>query len=615
MTLVFAAIAPHGGLAVAEACSPDEMQLARATRSGMEDLGRAFATAKPEAVIVATPHNVHISNSFGVVVAGRIAGNLGDDTPQRVALDVPGDTRLAWLVLETLAGENLPAVGVSYGSNDPAAAVAPMDWGVLIPLWFMGGREDPPLPLVVVTPARDLPADDHVLAGAAIAAAAAASGGRVAFIASADHGHAHRADGPYGYHSSAKVYDDLICRLVRADTLSGLRDIPLTLVEHAKADSWWQMLMLLGATGDGWHGRLISYEAPTYFGMLTAAYEPSSAGVPPTPAACRGRTSPRSGEVKLAAVPHHGLVHTLGPELERAYGDPLVGGVDGRRRVEVWRDVEGKEPVGADPKAREVARIGAAGDKRRHRHAPRIGLRQNGGEEVELRQVDLGLRRPDQRHLDLLLGSDHLAQLAEHVLGSITRQEAPVELHPHLAWDHVDLQPSAHDGRVYGVVQRCIQAAAQRTQLVERIVGSRGIEEGGDAALQRLVERVPNRLELVAGRGRDVQRQPAAIKLGGQLPELGHRASAGGDGTMAARSAQRDHHLAAALFRDHDRVEPPAAKMERNASRFADRVTDAGEKLRVRFDQPPRTGHATCLFVREHGQHEVTRRSAVSLGA
>ncbi|OLC23693.1 MAG: hypothetical protein AUH40_10560 [Chloroflexi bacterium 13_1_40CM_65_17] len=283
MTLVFAAIAPHGGLAVAEACRPDEMQLARATRSGMEDLGRAFATAKPEAVIVATPHNVHISNSFGVVVAGRIAGNLGDDTPQRVALDVPGDTRLAWLVLETLAGENLPAVGVSYGSNDPAAAVAPMDWGVLIPLWFMGGREDPPLPLVVVTPARDLPADDHVLAGAAIAAAAAASGRRVAFIASADHGHAHRADGPYGYHSSAKVYDDLICRLVRADTLSGLRDIPLTLVEHAKADSWWQMLMLLGATGDGWHGRLISYEAPTYFGMLTAAYEPSSAGVPPHP--------------------------------------------------------------------------------------------------------------------------------------------------------------------------------------------------------------------------------------------------------------------------------------------------------------------------------------------
>src|SRR6267143_3880248 len=274
MGLVFAAIAPHGGLAIAEACRPDEMRLARATRSGMEELGRAFAAAKPHAVVVATPHNVHISNSFGVVVAGRIAGNLGEETPKPVALDVPGHAPLAWRRLETLIADGLPAVGVSFGSNDPSTAVAPMDWGVLIPLWFMGGRQDPPLPVVVMAPARDLSAEEHVRAGAAVASAAAASGRRVAFIASADHGHAHRADGPYGFHSNARVYDDLVVELVGGDRLAGLVDVPIALVEEAKADSWWQMLMLLGATGEGWRGRLISYEAPTYFGMLTAAYEP-----------------------------------------------------------------------------------------------------------------------------------------------------------------------------------------------------------------------------------------------------------------------------------------------------------------------------------------------------
>ena len=45
------------------------------------------------------------------------------------------------------------------------------------------------------------------------------------------------------------------------------------MVENARADSWWQMLMLHGAT-PGWRGELVSYEAPTYFGMLTAAYSP-----------------------------------------------------------------------------------------------------------------------------------------------------------------------------------------------------------------------------------------------------------------------------------------------------------------------------------------------------
>jgi aromatic ring-opening dioxygenase LigB subunit len=277
MALVFAAIAPHGGLAIAEACTPEERDIATITQAGMRDLGRLFAAARPQAVVVATPHNVHIAGALGVVIAGRVAGSLAG-APPSVALDVPGEVALSWLLLESLLARGLPAVGVSFGANDPASSVAPMDWGVLIPLWFMGGRNDPPLPLVVITPARDLPAADHVQAGAVIAAAAGASGLRVAFIASADHGHAHDPEGPYGYHPDARVYDELIVELVRGDRLDRLTEIPIELVEQAKADSWWQMLMLHGATGSGWRGRLISYEAPTYFGMLTAAYEPVTRG-------------------------------------------------------------------------------------------------------------------------------------------------------------------------------------------------------------------------------------------------------------------------------------------------------------------------------------------------
>ena len=272
MGLVFAAIAPHGGLAIAEACSPAERSLAIPTRAGMEELGRLFTAARPEAVVVATPHNVHISNAMGVIVAGRIAGRLAG-APPSVALDVPAAGDLAWLVLESLESAGVPSVGVSFGANDVKGAVAPMDWGVLIPLWFMGGRHVPPVPLVVVTPARDLSPSAHIDAGVAIAGAAARSGLRVAFIASADHGHAHVEGGPYGFHPSAAKYDALICELVGGGKLSALSEVAPQMVEEAKADSWWQMLMLHGATS-GWTGRLISYERPTYFGMLTAAYAP-----------------------------------------------------------------------------------------------------------------------------------------------------------------------------------------------------------------------------------------------------------------------------------------------------------------------------------------------------
>ena len=54
-------------------------------------------------------------------------------------------------MLEALREEGLPAVGVSYGSNDETLAEMPMDWGTLIPLWFLGGRAEEPAPVVVVS--------------------------------------------------------------------------------------------------------------------------------------------------------------------------------------------------------------------------------------------------------------------------------------------------------------------------------------------------------------------------------------------------------------------------------------------------------------------------------
>jgi len=130
------------------------------------------------------------------------------------------------------------------------------------------------VPAVIASPARDRSFDEHVRAGAAIARAAEASGKRVALIASADHGHAHDAEGPYGFDPASKQYDDRVVEIVRGDRLGDLLELKADFVEAAKADSFWQMLMLHGALGDGWRAELLSYEAPTYFGMLCAAYLP-----------------------------------------------------------------------------------------------------------------------------------------------------------------------------------------------------------------------------------------------------------------------------------------------------------------------------------------------------
>ena len=269
MSLVFAAIAPHGTLPEAPVDNAD------ATHAALATLGERFDAARPDTTIVLTPHNVHVEGHFAVVLAGTVAGSLAEfDTPD-VALTCPVDLELATQSVVALHDDGIPVVGASFGANDPGAATAPMDWGVLIPVWAMGGRHDPPVPVVVVSPARDRSLDEHVQAGRALARAAGASGKRVALIASADHGHAHEASGPYGFDPAAAEYDERVVELVRQNRLAGLADLDPAFVAAAKADSWWQLLMLHGALGEGWSAEFLTYEAPSYFGMLCAAFVPN----------------------------------------------------------------------------------------------------------------------------------------------------------------------------------------------------------------------------------------------------------------------------------------------------------------------------------------------------
>jgi aromatic ring-opening dioxygenase LigB subunit len=229
----FAAIAPHG-----------DVDLAPELREAMTELGRRCAA---DVAIVLTPHNVHVEGHFAVVTAAKVGEH-------------ETDRELAHAIVDALRTDGLPVVGVSFGGNDPAQAEMPLDWGAEVPLQFVRARQ-----IVVVAPARDRPLDEHIRAGAALARAT----GRepVALIASADHGHAHDPDGPYGFDPAAAAYDARFQELLAEQPLDFTELAEL--VDDAKADSLWQLLMLQGAAASG-RTELLAYAAPTYYGMAVA---------------------------------------------------------------------------------------------------------------------------------------------------------------------------------------------------------------------------------------------------------------------------------------------------------------------------------------------------------
>jgi aromatic ring-opening dioxygenase LigB subunit len=223
----FAAIAPHG--AVEE--TPELL-------AAMQELGRRH---DGRTTVVVTPHNVHVEGHFAVSVSARVGEH-------------EVDRELALRLVDAVRAAGLPVVGISYGGNDPTQAELPLDWGTEVPLRYVDAPK-----VVVVAPARDRPLEEHVRFGHVLA------GFDVSLIASADHGHAHDASGPYGFDPAAAEYDRLFQELTPNGDFRPLAE----LVEAAKADSLWQLLVLQGALGDR-RLELLAYAAPTYYGMAVA---------------------------------------------------------------------------------------------------------------------------------------------------------------------------------------------------------------------------------------------------------------------------------------------------------------------------------------------------------
>jgi aromatic ring-opening dioxygenase LigB subunit len=230
----------------------------------MRELADRLHAAAVESAILATPHGTLLDGHFGVVRAARLAEHPNPFVPAERLYEGEGDPDLADACVRTLQEAGLPALGITFGTTVAGGATMPVDWGAGIPLTFLR------VPAVVVTPCRELSNEEHVRAGAALASATGER--RVAFVASADHGHGHVHDGPYGFSEHSRPYDEAVQDVVRRNALGELPGWTSERAREALADGFWQLLMLHGALGDGFRAELLSYEAPTYFGMLTASF-------------------------------------------------------------------------------------------------------------------------------------------------------------------------------------------------------------------------------------------------------------------------------------------------------------------------------------------------------
>ncbi len=280
--LAFACITPHGSMLIPLLRAKDA-ERAVATRLAMEELGRRVAATKPETLVLVTPHGHRIDYCFSLLHNKRVQGTL-DPEPESggvsFTLTFEVDRELNNAIVEEAHGLEVPVSRVYYGVDDDTNFSMPLDWGALVPLWFLATSLDPKSNVVIACPDRNnLDWGLSAPFGLAIRQAAERLNRRVVLIASADLGHAHDAQGPYGYDIASQQFDTALIEAVKAQDLGRLLEFDRDWLKRASTDSYGQILNLYGAIkGTNFRGELLSYEVPTYFGMMCVAYEPAKEG-------------------------------------------------------------------------------------------------------------------------------------------------------------------------------------------------------------------------------------------------------------------------------------------------------------------------------------------------
>ena len=267
MTLIYACIAPHAGDLIPETVG-DKNKVVR-TRQAMQAMGAKLEVLAPEVIVIVNPHGFRVEGAMSISIAERATA----DWSANVKLNFEMDVELAHAIANKATEMRVPIVRYIYGASGGPDCFIPLDWGAIVPLYFMGHRFARKPKIVHISPTRTLPHKTHYEFGRAIGLVLKERAERIALIASADQGHAHNVHGPYGYDPAAAEYDQWMQETVRSNRLDNLLLANSRLVENGKPDSLWPTLVLAGALKENpMQVRVLSYEVNVYFGILCAEF-------------------------------------------------------------------------------------------------------------------------------------------------------------------------------------------------------------------------------------------------------------------------------------------------------------------------------------------------------
>jgi AmmeMemoRadiSam system protein B len=255
--ICFAAIMPHPPIIIPGIGKAGDLRLVQNTILAMNRMSEELEKAKPDTIVVISPHALLANNSFGINSAKKLSGDLLDFGLDE-EMNFENDLEIAREIQKVSSSKNI----VAYFFESA------LDHGAMVPLYYLSENTRSKL---IHLSFSDLDFSSHYHYGEVIGNILEHSSRRVAVIASGDLSHRLIPGAPAGYSPKGKEFDQRLIELLKEKRTKDILNFDKALVRSAGECGLRSIAILLGIIrSKDWHFELLSYEGPFGVGYMVA---------------------------------------------------------------------------------------------------------------------------------------------------------------------------------------------------------------------------------------------------------------------------------------------------------------------------------------------------------
>jgi len=258
--IVFSAITPHPPILIPE-IGKDNLRFIEQTTKAMERLAEDMYTAKPDTIVIISPHSPMLADAFTLNMSPAFDIQFKDFGDLSTKFTLNGDIQLIHHYKEILESK-MKVVLINQQE---------LDHGVGVPLYFLTKSDKQKKIKIVPISFSLLDYNTHYKFGKKLQEDMINDTKRIAIIASGDLSHRLTEDAPAGYSHWAKKFDETLIKSIKKKDIKTILNFDTDFVDEAGECGLRSIIILLGMLNSmNYSPDVYSYEGPFGVGYLVA---------------------------------------------------------------------------------------------------------------------------------------------------------------------------------------------------------------------------------------------------------------------------------------------------------------------------------------------------------